>query len=238
MSDPTTPAKGFAQPQIGGDSDDWGNTLNADLTLIDSALGGTASIAISGNTTLTTTQAANTGYTFTGTLAEPATIIWPAFFGIIAITNNTTGGQSVTCGISGGQTVVPLCGETIVAWSNGTDFLQLSRTGGAIPIASCDGSAAGYVAKSGPGFLYEVRVYWAPDDGYLMLFDAADVPADGTVEPAMCVPFQAGSYSIGGGIFEGGSPMPFSNGIVIVFSTTGPFTKTGLPGALLSWRIQ
>src|ERR1700733_7373894 len=102
MPDPTTPAKNLTQPTVGGDDNTWGGLLNTDLALIDSALGGTLALSISGNTTLTTTQAQNTGYEFTGTLAANATVTWPSFFGFAMIENITTGGFSISCGISGG----------------------------------------------------------------------------------------------------------------------------------------
>jgi hypothetical protein len=51
MPDPTTPAKGLTQPTVGADNNTWGGLLNIDLSLIDSALGGTLSKSISGTTT-------------------------------------------------------------------------------------------------------------------------------------------------------------------------------------------
>jgi hypothetical protein len=233
MTDPTTPAKGLTQPDVGGDTDDWGALVNNDLALIDTALGGTLTLSVSGNTTLTTTQAASTGYEITGALSSPATLTWPAFFGMLAITNSTTGGQSITCGISG-QTVAVLNGEMTVAWSDGTNFIRMSRTGGAIPIAAGNGSAAGYVAKSGPGLLYWVRAN-ASVSGWLMVFDATSVPADGSVTPLWVVPITPGWQS---GYNNYDNPISVTNGIVVVFSTTGPMTKTGSTSAFLSWRVQ
>jgi hypothetical protein len=234
MPDPTTPAKDLTLPTVNGDSSDWGGLINTNFSAIDTALGGTLALSISGNTTLTTTQAASTGYTFTGTLSSPATITWPAFFGMLAITNSTTGGQSITCGISGGgETVVALSGETTVAWSDGTNFIRMSGTGGAIPIAAGNGTAAGYVAKSGPGLLYWVRGDASGGSGWLMVFDATSVPADGAVEPVLSFPINPW-----GSLSECAAPMAFLNGIVVVFSTTGPMTKTGSTSAFLSWRVQ
>jgi hypothetical protein len=133
MPDPTTPAKGLTQPQVGGDNNTWGGLLNTNLSLIDSALGGNLSLSISGNTTLNPTQAQNGGYHFTGSLSGTATITFPTFSGQAAIRNSTTGGFSIVCGISG-ATVTVANGETVAIWSDGTDFIRLAASGGGIPI--------------------------------------------------------------------------------------------------------
>jgi hypothetical protein len=133
MPDPTTPAKGLTQPTVGGDNNTWGGLLNTDLALIDSAFGGTLAKSISGNTTLSSTEAQNTGYEFTGTLSGTATITWPSFSGMAAIQNGTAGGFSITCGISGASVTV-LCGETVAIWSDGTNFARLALAGGGIQV--------------------------------------------------------------------------------------------------------
>ena len=52
---------------------------------LDTALGGTLVKSLSGNATLTQTEASNTGYNFTGNLSSNATITFPAFRGFLAI---------------------------------------------------------------------------------------------------------------------------------------------------------
>jgi hypothetical protein len=62
------------------------------------------------------------------------------------------------------------------------------------------------------------------------------VPADGTVAPVYCIPVPASSaVSIS---FSGAPPDAYSIGIVAVFSTTGPFTKTSSATAFFTWRVQ
>lgn len=129
MSDPTTPAKSLTLPALGDDENVWGNDINGDLSLIDSALGGTLALTISGNTTLTRTQVENTGYEFSGTLTATATIMWPSFFGFAFIENSTTGGFSINCGISGGSFVTLFNGEAVSIWSDGTNFIQTTTVG-------------------------------------------------------------------------------------------------------------
>lgn len=138
MSDPTTPAKGLTQPTVGGDTNAWGGLLNTNLALIDSALGGTAGITISGNTTLTGTQVQNSGFEFAGSLSATAAITWPSFSGMAVIQNGTTGGHSITCGISGGTSVSVLNGETAAIWSDGTNFYRLAQVGGGATVSNSD----------------------------------------------------------------------------------------------------
>jgi hypothetical protein len=128
LSDTTTPAKGLTEPQVGVNTN-WANLLNADLALIDTALGGTLSVSISGSTTLNSTQVENTGYKFSGTLSTAATITWPAFSGFAMIENNTTGGFSISCGISGGTFTTLFNGESVSIWSDGTNFTKTTEVG-------------------------------------------------------------------------------------------------------------
>ncbi len=86
-------------------------------------------VPITGNTTVS--SAITTGYTFTGALIATAIITFPAtLIGMVAVRNNTTGSQSLSCGISGGDFIEVRWGETVVAWSDGVDFMRLSAIGG------------------------------------------------------------------------------------------------------------
>lgn len=95
------------------------------------------------------------------------------------------------------------------------------------PIAVQQSAAAenSHIFKTSAGFLYGISVALASTSGYLMLFDATTVPADGAVTPIVC-------YPIASAINQPISipyPIPFQNGIVAAFSTTGCFSKTGSP---------
>jgi hypothetical protein len=63
-----------------------------------------------------------------------------------------------------------------------------------------------------------------------MIFDAASAPADGTVTPKL-VEAIAANASIQQSLR---TPIRFSTGITMVFSTTGPFTKTASATAFLA----
>lgn len=80
--------------------------------------------------------------------------------------------------------------------------------------------------KAGPGNLYWLTCVVGASSGWLLLFDALSVPVDGTVTPRYAVPVS--SDGTNGYVSLGLQPLPmkFSTGILAVFSTTGPFSKT------------
>lgn len=89
------------------------------------------------------------------------------------------------------------------------------------PVATA-AAAGSQVAKAAAGKLFGLNVVAGASAGFVMVFDAATVPADGASQPKKVFPLAANaglSYSWDRGL-------TFSTGIVVVFSTTGPFTKT------------
>jgi hypothetical protein len=69
-----------------------------------------------------------------------------------------------------------------------------------------------------------------------MTFNATTAPADGAVTPVEAIQIPAGSAAAIS--FEGAPPDHYSTGIVAVFSTTGPFTKTASATAFFKWRVE
>ena len=69
--------------------------------------------------------------------------------------------------------------------------------------------------------------------GYIMLFDSATVPADGAVTPLRCMPLTGQTPT---GIEYGWrqAPLLFSSGVVVVFSSTGCYTKTASATVFIS----
>lgn len=78
------------------------------------------------------------------------------------------------------------------------------------------------IAKASAGKLYGLNVTAGASAGFVMIFDSATVPADGTVTPKKVVALAANA-SLDRSWDRG---LIFTSGIVVVFSTTGPFTKT------------
>lgn len=95
-----------------------------------------------------------------------------------------------------------------------------------LPTVASPALESSRILKAGPGNLYKLAVVTGAVTGYLMLFDALAAPVDGAVVPAWCEAIISNGTQ-GGIILDWGiHPMVFKNGIVAVFSTTGPFTKT------------
>lgn len=95
-----------------------------------------------------------------------------------------------------------------------------------------------HVLKAIPGCL--LAVYATVDStttGYLMTFNSTTVPADGAVTPIECVYISAAPASLGLNF----APLPpewYSTGIVVVFSSTGCFTKTVSAHAFFHALVQ
>lgn len=98
---------------------------------------------------------------------------------------------------------------------------------GALSNARTTALATSLVVKATAGTLFGCQGY-ASAAGYILIHDAASLPADATV-PKEVVPVAAGSpFSFDFGTYG----VAFPTGIVVVFSTTGP-TKT--LGAASMW---
>ena len=110
-----------------------------------------------------------------------------------------------------------------------------------LPIASTPVAVAQSMAlesshlfKTGAGKLLDTYCL-ATVAGYYMLFDATSAPADGAVTPLAVINVGAGetvSFS-----YPPFFPLSFATGLVGVFSTNGPFTKTASATAYMSGRV-
>lgn len=101
--------------------------------------------------------------------------------------------------------------------SNGVEFLNI------VPQPVATAAVAGFqVAKAAPGTLYGLNVVAGAAAGFIMLFDAVAAPADGAVTPKKVIPLAANGY------YENhwDRGLKFAVGIVVVYSTTGPYAKT------------
>lgn len=94
------------------------------------------------------------------------------------------------------------------------------------PIRSVRSTAlsSNLVLKVGAGNCFSVQMM-STNPGYLMLFDAAAVPGNGTVTP-ITPPVQVSANQIATLSWEADAPLRFDNGLVAVLSTTNMFTLT------------
>lgn len=118
----------FEKPNIGEQSGGtWGTSLNNDLDLLDSAIDGSVSIAISGTTTTLNIPDAlsadgrNKVLLFTGSLAATNTItVTPnTVKKVYFVQNNTTGGQSIVIAQGSGSTVTVKNGYSSIVYLDG-----------------------------------------------------------------------------------------------------------------------
>lgn len=103
----------------------------------------------------------------------------------------------------------------------------------ALAIASTGSVSGGFTAKGQAANLYRISITTGATAGYMMIFNATTVPADGAVTPVVCraVPINS-TYSASWAEM----PARFSTGISVAFSSTGCFTKTVSNTAF--WEVQ
>lgn len=138
----------------------------------------------------------------------------------------------------------------IVVGSQGSPWSETVRTCRYVSNYECDLVAAGtatstavlaasLIAHNGSGLLYSLDV--SADSTlsgaawWVLVYDATSVPADGTVTPKKCFAEPSGATLIH---VEFPNPVAFTNGIVVVASTTGCFSQTKSTHAFLSVDYQ
>jgi hypothetical protein len=95
-----------------------------------------------------------------------------------------------------------------------------------LPTVASAALESSHVLKATPGNLYKLSTIIGATSGYLMLFDATAAPANGAVAPVWSQLIESNGTN-GGLLLDWGEfPMTFNNGIVVVFSSTGPFNLT------------
>lgn len=140
MTTAYTSLLGLALPVTGELSGTWGDTVNTAITsLLDTAVAGTTSITVDADITLSTTTGASNEARQAIILWNPASgtttryITAPAQSKLYTVINASGGTQSIVIRGVGPTTGVTIAkGESaMVAW-NGSDFVKVSSSGGAI----------------------------------------------------------------------------------------------------------
>ncbi len=139
----------------------WGSTVNTGVTsLAEAAIAGTAAVVMSdADYTLTVLnggadQARNMFITLTGTLSVSRNVICPSVSKLYVVTNNTTGGQTITFKTSAGSGVAVANGQRKTLYCNGTNVLDATTgftsllfdagTAGAPSIAFAGNASTGF----------------------------------------------------------------------------------------------
>lgn len=142
MTTAYTSLLGLALPVTGELSGTWGDTVNTAITsLLDTAVAGTTSITTDADITLTTTTGASNQARQAIILWNPASgtttryITAPAQSKLYTVINASGGTQSIVIRGAGPTTGVTIAkGESaMVAW-NGSDFVKVSSSGGALTL--------------------------------------------------------------------------------------------------------
>jgi len=105
-----------------------------------------------------------------------------------------------------------------------------SSLGTALTNTATTVAAGSQVLKASAGNLYGLNVVSGASAGYVMVFNATSAPADGVVTPAQCFVLAANSSMQ----ISYNTPIRMTTGCTVVFSTTGPFTKTISATAFIS----
>lgn len=127
MASTYTPSLRFDLQAPGDNTMTWGDVANTDFTLIDQAIAGYVSIAMSdANYTLSTANGATDEarrimLAFTGTLTADRNIIIPAVSKVYLVANKTTGGFNLNVKTSGGVAVTVPVGGRLAIFCDGTD---------------------------------------------------------------------------------------------------------------------
>lgn len=85
--------------------------------------------------------------------------------------------------------------------------------------------------------LYGFQANTGAASGFVLLFNATSAPADGAVTPVKFWQIAANS-TLGVDVTSGGVPVRLSTGATLVFSTTGPLTKTASATAYFSGEAK
>jgi hypothetical protein len=158
-----TPLLGLALPTQGDLSGSWGNEVNNFITTyIDSAVAGTNTISLTGNTALTQTI---NGGTLSGSSSQYAILnVTPSANGFtlsvpklskIYVINNLSSSYTFTFKALGETGITVAISEKCVVAYNGTDFVRIGASGGAASFSSITntGLTSGRVVYSGAGGL-------------------------------------------------------------------------------------
>ena len=137
--------------------------------------------------------------------------------------------QTVLLDIGGGTDGSP---ETVVSAAIPMPVLQLTLAWGASSALE-----SSHIISAAAITLARLDVVIGATTGWLMLFDAATAPADGAVTPAYYIPIISNG-TLGGVTLEWNRPLSFATGLVAVFSSTGPFTKTASATAAFMWQVK
>lgn len=93
-----------------------------------------------------------------------------------------------------------------------------------------------HILKASAGNFYGACVTTGATAGFMMVFNATSAPADGAVTPTEWIQIAANSTACLS--YGSGPPNAYATGITLVYSSTGPFTKTASATAAFVGRVK
>lgn len=155
-----TTNKNLEQPGNGDYVDTWNIPVNADLSIIDAALGAVTNLnATSGSSNLTSTQYANLALNITGSMSANVAYTVPNGVGGFWVVRNATtdasgGPWTVTIQSGGGgSNVTALRGKNIMIWSDGTNIRNVDENVasiGTVTSVGVSGGSTGLTTSNSP----------------------------------------------------------------------------------------
>lgn len=116
----------------GENSNTWGSKANTVFELVEDAIAGMATVAVTGGAYSLTTnngasdEARNAALKFTGALASNSTVTIPSVAKHYVVWNATTNAFTLSLKTSGGAAVAVAQGDKVVLWCDGTELYALS----------------------------------------------------------------------------------------------------------------
>ena len=110
-------------------------TVNGDLNMLDSVIGGAEIVALTNaNVTLTTAQAQNRIIRLQGTLTANVIVSFPTAMTLEwVISNETTGAYTVNVEVTGGTTAIAIPqGSALIVYSNGVNVISAAQSVGIV----------------------------------------------------------------------------------------------------------
>ena len=131
-----------------------------------------------------------------------------------------------------GAPQLPIVARLLAPGASATSLITPTGSPAMTSTISTPSAAASIVLKSSSGSLASFAAN-SSSATWLLLFDAASVPADGAVTPIWSGMLIAGMLS---GAWP--EPLAYANGLTAAFSSTGPFLKTSGPTGFISAQIN
>jgi len=151
-----TPSLRLVLPVTGELVGTWGDVANQGLTeLVDAAIAGTASVAMSdANYTLTvadglTDESRKMFVVLTGALTAQRNVVCPSVSKLYFVANTTSGAQSIVFKTNAGTGITVPNGEAMVLYCNGTNVVNAITYFASLDVGTLDVSGALNVAGEG-----------------------------------------------------------------------------------------